>query len=127
MCEIDEFVLKQIGGYNYKLIPKGLNLSGGQRQRIALSRAVLADTDVLVLDDALSSVDMVTEKKILNNFHQKLNDKIIILVSSKTRTLLNCDKVIILKNGKIDAFDTPKNLVNNETFIYLSEDGGCQK
>lgn len=124
LCEADEFILHKKGAYDFKLSSKGLNLSGGQRQRIALTRAVLADADVLILDDAISSLDANTENKILDNFRKKLNDKIIILVSSKTNTLMNCDKVLVLNNGQIDAFEKPEKLKeSNQIFKDMSIGG----
>jgi len=125
LCEIDDFIMKQMGAYDFEIGAKGLNLSGGQRQRIALARAVLADADILILDDAISSVDAKTERKILENFHQGLKNKIIIMVSSKTRTLMNCDKVVVLDGGKVDAFDDPKTLLKeNKIFKEMHLAGG---
>ena len=125
LCEIDDFILKQMGAYDFEIAAKGSNLSGGQRQRIALTRATLAETDILILDDAISSVDANTEKKILNNFSEKLKDKITILVSSKVRTLMKCDKVIVLDKGKIVAFENPNILVKeNQIFKDMSVAGG---
>lgn len=125
MCEIDDFILKQMGAYDFEIAAKGLNLSGGQRQRIALTRAVLAETDILILDDAISSVDANTEQKILNNFSEKLKDKITILVSSKVRALMKCDKVIVLDKGKIVAFEAPNILIKeNQIFKDMSVAGG---
>jgi len=114
-----------MGAYDFEIAAKGSNLSGGQRQRIALTRATLAETDILILDDAISSVDANTEKKILNNFSEKLKDKITILVSSKVRTLMKCDKVIVLDKGKIVAFENPNILVKeNQIFKDMSVAGG---
>jgi len=125
LCEIDDFIMKQMGAYDFEISAKGLNLSGGQRQRIALARAVLADSDILILDDAISSVDAKTERNILENFHQSLKDKIVIISASKTRTLMNCDKVIVLDDGKIDAFDTPEKLIKeNDIFKEMHLAGG---
>lgn len=123
ICEIDDFILKQKGAYDFEISAKGLNLSGGQRQRIALARAALADNGILILDDAISSVDANTEKKILNNFSAKLKDKIIILISSKAKTLMNCDKVMVLDNGKISAFDSPSTLIK-ENKVFREMSGG---
>ena len=125
LCEIDDFILKQMGAYDFEIAAKGSNLSGGQRQRIALTRATLAETDILILDDAISSVDANTEKKILNNFSEKLKDKITILVSSKVRTLMKCDKVIVLDKGKVVAFESPDILIKeNQIFKDMSMAGG---
>lgn len=125
LSEVDDFILRQPGAYDMEISAKGFNLSGGQRQRIALARAVLADADVLILDDAISSLDAKTEKKILNNFREKLKSKIIIIVSSKAQTLMHCDKVMVLDNGKISAFKTPSILIKeNQIFKDMSITGG---
>jgi len=89
------------GGLETQIGEKGITLSGGQKQRIALARAILADPQILILDDALSAVDTKTEEAILNGFFRKREGKTNILISHRVSTLLNADRIIVLENGRI--------------------------
>ncbi len=80
---------------------RGLTLSGGQKQRAAIARAILRNPRVLVLDDALSSVDTVTEEKILNGLAGVMRDRTTILISHRVSTVQNADRIIVLSHGSI--------------------------
>ncbi|MDA3958125.1 ABC transporter ATP-binding protein [Oceanispirochaeta sp.] len=80
---------------------KGISLSGGQKQRIALARALIADPQVLILDDALSAVDTKTEEFILSRFFKKRKGLTNILISHRVSTLMNADSIIVLDKGRI--------------------------
>ncbi len=80
---------------------RGIRLSGGQKQRLALARALLSDRSVLILDDALSSIDADTEEKILDSIYTIQKDKISIIISHRISSVINCDNIIYLSNGNI--------------------------
>ncbi len=80
---------------------RGLTLSGGQKQRTAIARAVLRNPRILILDDALSSVDTVTEEKILNGLAGVMHDRTTILISHRVSTVQNADRIIVLSHGSI--------------------------
>jgi len=80
---------------------RGLTLSGGQKQRVAIARAILRNPRVLILDDALSSVDTVTEEKILNGLSSLMRDRTTILISHRVSTVQNADRIIVLSHGAI--------------------------
>ena len=80
---------------------KGITLSGGQRQRIAIARAVLMDPPIFILDDALSSVDMQTEKRILGGMETYLQGKTSILITHRNAPLQEMDRIIVLDQGKV--------------------------
>lgn len=93
---------------------KGLTLSGGQKQRLALARAVLADKPLLLLDDALSAVDTMTEQRILANLHTRLaqaHDKIGIIVAHRISAVRTADHIIVLDAGKIVESGTHDSLL----------------
>ena len=80
---------------------RGLTLSGGQKQRTAIARAILRNPRVLILDDALSSVDTVTEEKILNGLASVMRDRTTILISHRVSTVQNADRIVVLSHGLI--------------------------
>ena len=80
---------------------RGIRISGGQKQRIGIARAIYNDFEILVLDEATSSLDYSTEKKIMTKINQMKKDKIIIMITHRLSTLDFCDEVILLDEGKI--------------------------
>jgi ATP-binding cassette, subfamily B, multidrug efflux pump len=80
---------------------RGLTLSGGQKQRTAIARAVLRDPRILILDDALSSVDTVTEEKILAELTKVMRHRTTILISHRVSTVQNADRIVVLSHGEI--------------------------
>ena len=79
---------------------RGIQLSGGQKQRIAIARAIYFDKDILILDEATSSIDSNTEKKIMESIYNMKN-KTIIMIAHRISTIKNCDKIFVLENGTI--------------------------
>ena len=73
----------------------------GQKQRVGLARALYNDKSVIALDEATSALDKYTEEQILKNLHKIKNNKILILISHREKTIKSCDEVISLKNGKV--------------------------
>ena len=80
---------------------RGVRLSGGQRQRIGIARAIYRNPEILILDEATSSLDQFTEDKIMKSIKEKQNDTTQIIISHRKQTLESCTKVYILKNGKL--------------------------
>ncbi len=80
---------------------RGITLSGGQKQRTAISRAVIRDPKILVLDDALSSVDTYTEEQILHELKQVMRNRTSILISHRVSTVKEADEILVLDNGEI--------------------------
>jgi ATP-binding cassette subfamily B multidrug efflux pump len=89
---------------------RGLTLSGGQKQRAAIARAILRNPRVLILDDALSSVDTVTEEKILNGLAGVMRDRTTILISHRVSTVQNADRIIVLSHGSVVEIGTHEDL-----------------
>ncbi len=87
---------------------RGITLSGGQRQRTALARALLMDSPILVLDDALSSVDNQTATNILVNLPKH---KTVIFITHKLSAAMNCDRILLLDRGRIEALGTHQELL----------------
>jgi ATP-binding cassette subfamily B protein len=88
-------------GFDTIVGERGIMLSGGQKQRIAIARAVLKNPRILVLDDALSSVDSVTEERILRHLKGIMAERTTILVTHRVATAMQADYIVVLKNGRI--------------------------
>ena len=86
-------------------------MSGGQKQRISISRAFRKNAPIMVLDDSVSAVDTKTEETILKNIRDERKGKTTILISSRVSTVANMDRIIVLNDGKLEAFDTHENLL----------------
>lgn len=102
--------------YQTELTSDGAGISGGQKQRIALARALLTDAPVLILDEATSSLDILTEKKIIDNL-MKLN-KTIIFIAHRLTIAEKSEKVIVLDQGKLIEQGTHEELLTNQGFYY---------
>ena len=98
---------------------RGITLSGGQRQRTSLARALLVDAKVLILDDALSSVDNETATRILNSLSPTRAKKTVIFISHQLSAAANCDRILVMDEGKIVQNGTHETLVK-ETGLYQS-------
>jgi ATP-binding cassette subfamily B protein len=90
---------------------RGITLSGGQKQRTAIARAIIRDPRILVLDDALSSVDTYTEEKILNHLREVMRDRTTIFISHRVSTVRNADRIAVLHEGRIVELGTHDELL----------------
>ncbi|MBE6132067.1 MAG: ABC transporter ATP-binding protein [Erysipelotrichaceae bacterium] len=109
-------------GYQTMIGERGVTLSGGQKQRISISRAVVKDPKILVLDDSVSAVDIKTEETILNNIKKLRKGKTTILIASRVSTVEKLDKVLVLKDGQLEYFGTNKEcLKNSPTYKRMVE------
>ena len=88
-------------GYDTAVGERGITLSGGQKQRTAIARAIVRDPRILILDDALSSVDTQTEEKILTGLRGVMRGRTTILISHRTSTVRNADQIVVLREGRI--------------------------
>lgn len=99
--------------YQTMIGERGVTLSGGQKQRISISRAIVKDPAILVLDDSVSAVDIKTEETILSNIKKIRKNKTTILIASRVSTVEKLDKVLVLKDGKVEFFGTNKECMEN--------------
>jgi ATP-binding cassette, subfamily B, multidrug efflux pump len=88
-------------GYETAVGERGITLSGGQKQRTAIARAIVRDPRILILDDALASVDTQTEEKILSGLRGVMRGRTTILISHRTSTVQNADQIVVLREGRI--------------------------
>jgi ATP-binding cassette subfamily B protein len=88
-------------GYGTKVGERGITLSGGQKQRTAIARALLRDPRILILDDALASVDTLTEERILKGLASVMRGKTVILISHRVSTVRQADEIVVLSHGRV--------------------------
>jgi ATP-binding cassette subfamily C protein len=102
-AQLDEFVDRLKDRVDTFIGERGVRLSGGQRQRIGIARALYNDPEVLVMDEATSSLDNITERFVIKSIEQLKKDRTIIIIAHRLTTVKNCDKLYIIKNGQITA------------------------
>ena len=97
----------------------GNNLSIGEKQLVCIARAILKKTKILVMDEATANIDVKTEEKIQKILNNTFIDCTIITIAHRIKTILNYDKILVLENGKILEFDSPKTLLENkQSYFY---------
>ncbi len=123
----DEFIERFNDKYDTYIEQGGTNVSGGQKQRLCIARALLKKPKVLILDDSTSAVDTATDMKIRKSFATEIPGTTKIIIAQRISSVQDADRVIVMNDGRIDAFDTPENLLkNNEIYreVYESQQNG---
>ncbi len=101
LAAVHDDILRFPQGYDTPVGERGITLSGGQRQRVAIARALLADSPLLLLDDALSAVDTGTEMRILQHLRKARVDRTVIVVSHRLSAVADTDHILVLRNGAV--------------------------
>ena len=112
LAQIYDEVMEFPEGLNAVIGEKGITLSGGQRQRIAIARAILMDPPIFILDDALSSVDIQTEERILEGLERFLRGKTSILITHRIAPLRRADRIVVLEEGRVAEMGDHKTLLS---------------
>ena len=122
LAQAHDFIMKFPNGYDTYIEQGGSNVSGGQRQRLCIARAILKNPKILILDDSTSAVDTKTDYHIRKAFREDLQGMTKIIISQRISSLQDADRILVLDDGKIDAFDTHENLImNNEIYKEVYE------
>ena len=101
LCGVYEDIKAMPDGLDTLLGERGVSLSGGQKQRLAMSRALITNPEILILDDSLSAVDAKTEHMILENLKQERADKTTIITAHRLSAIVHADLILVLENGRI--------------------------
>ena len=124
----DEFIDRMPEGYKTRIERGGSNVSGGQKQRLCIARALLKKPKVLILDDSTSAVDTATDAKIRRAFAEEIPGTTKIIIAQRVSSVESADRILVLEEGRINAFDTHENLLKNNAIyqeIYTSQmEGG---
>ncbi|MFK7974037.1 MAG: ABC transporter ATP-binding protein [Rickettsiaceae bacterium] len=110
-ANIHEFITGLPHGYDSLVGERGVKLSGGQRQRVALARVILKDAPILILDEATSQLDSITENVIKNALDEFMQDKTTIVIAHRLSTLLKMDRILVFDKGKIIEDGTHRELL----------------
>ncbi len=110
LADIHDNISEFADGYDTMLGERGVTVSGGQKQRISIARALLKDAGLLILDDAVSAVDVKTEKVILENLRRERAGKTTILIAHRISTIESMDKIVFLDDGRLMAVGTHEQL-----------------
>jgi subfamily B ATP-binding cassette protein MsbA len=117
-----EFILEQSEKYDTNIGDYGGKLSGGQKQRLTIARAMLKSPSILILDEATSSLDSESEKKIQDAIDKLMLDKTSLIIAHKFSTIKKCDKIILIDKGRIIAEGTHDELINsNSSYKNMNE------
>ena len=122
LAQADEFIQLFPDKYDTYIEQGGTNVSGGQKQRLCIARALLKKPKILILDDSTSAVDTKTDKLIQQGFRDFIPDTTKIIIAQRTSSVQDADRIIVLDDGRVNAFDTPENLLrNNEIYREIYE------
>ncbi|MFO7917306.1 MAG: ABC transporter ATP-binding protein [Anaerolineae bacterium] len=113
-----EFISMMPEGYNTIVGKGGSGISGGERQRVSIARAILNNPKVLILDEATSSVDTKTERKIQSALDELVQGRTTIAIAHRLSTLYNADRIMVLKHGRLVEQGTPQELMDKQGIFY---------
>ena len=130
-AQCDEFALKLPQGYNTMIGENGSALSGGERQRISIARALLKDSPVILLDEATASLDAENETRIQEAISRLVRGKTVLIIAHRMRTVEGADKLVLLKDGRVEEMGSPKELLERNglyaKMCALQEQSGAWK
>ena len=131
LSDVHDNIAEFTEGYATVLGERGVTVSGGQKQRISIARALMKDANILILDDAVSAVDLHTEKAILENLRRIRKGKTTILIAHRISTVEGMDKILFLDDGRVTAVGTHAELLNTcpdyRTMVELQRVEGAMK
>lgn len=113
IANLDEFITTLPDSYSTQIGERGVRLSGGQRQRIGIARALYYDPDILIFDEATSSLDNITEHAVMDAINNLGSEKTIIIIAHRMSTVKNCDQIYVLDNATLSGSGTYEELYQN--------------
>lgn len=122
MAQCLPFVEKLSDGWNTMIGENGSELSGGERQRISIARAFLKNAPIILLDEATASLDAENETEIQKALSKLIRNKTVLVIAHRMRTVENADKIVVLKDGKVEETGTPAELMTGRgLFAHMVE------
>ena len=102
----------------YKIEENGSNISVGEKQLICIARALLKRTKIILMDEATANIDYKTEEILKKNINEDTKDSTVITIAHRIKTVIGYDKILVLKDGEIEEFDSPDNLIKKKGLFY---------
>lgn len=113
IAQAHNFISTYVDGYETYVAEKGASLSGGQKQRISIARTVIKNPEIIIFDDATSALDLATEAELYKQLNSEMKDTTLIIIAQRVASVKNADKILIINDGEIAAFDSHENLIKN--------------
>ena len=118
MAELHETIQRWPAGYLTQVGERGLKLSGGEKQRVAIARAILKGSPILVFDEATSSLDSITEQKIMTALNRAAKGRTTVIIAHRLSTVVDADTILVLENGSLKESGNHFSLVSNPNSLY---------
>lgn len=118
ICELEEYINSLPLKFNTRIEENGKNLSGGQKQRLAIARALLKKPEILIMDEATSNLDYITEKTIENTINKFSKNMTTIIIAHRLSTIKDCDKIFVFKDGQIVETGNHRDLLKQRGYYY---------
>ena len=115
---LHQFISSLPNGYNYNVLERGVGLSTGQRQLISFLRVYLKNPKILILDEATSSIDTLSEKLIQKATKKITENRTSIIIAHRLSTIINSDNIVVMSNGKLIEMGKHNELLNNKHGSY---------
>ena len=125
-----EFIQKQPDGFETMLSAKGTNLSGGQKQRVLISRALIGNPNILILDDSSSALDYKTDAALRKGIKEHFSETTSIIITQRISSIVNCDYILVIDDGTVVGYGKHEELLNSVDIykdIYNIQMGGGAK
>lgn len=124
IAQLDDVIAELPDGLDTLLGDRGIRFSGGQRQRVCIARALYHNPSILVLDEATSALDNLTEQRIVQELEERRGDRTLIVIAHRLSTVMDCDCLFLMRNGRLEASGTFQELMdNNAHFRELAANG----
>lgn len=113
IAQAADFINGFTDGYKDMVTEKGSSLSGGQKQRLSIARAIIKKPEILIFDDSMSALDLTTDAKLQKALRENLGDTTVIMIAQRVASVMNADKIAVIENGRLAAFDNHENLMKS--------------
>lgn len=119
-CRLESKFKNHSAGLDFQIEERGKNLSAGEKQLICLARAILLNRKILCIDEATASVDFETDNFIQQTITQEFSTVTVLIIAHRINTIFDCNRILVMDNGKVAEFDTARSLLTNKNSLFYS-------